>query len=98
MESCEATNEPDSNEAVYYENIRYIVMCYCLQNFILGKTDPREHKDINAQNGWCWNKHEEVPIVSLQSYKHVRQLLVLKRNEMKKIWTPLKTYKSYCYF
>lgn len=82
MESCEATNKPDSYEAVYYQKIWYIIMCYCLPNATVGNIDTREREDIYAQTGWCRNKHEEVPIVSLQLCQYVREL-ELVRNEMK---------------
>lgn len=69
MENCKATNEPDSYEAVDYEKIREDISFYGFPNGLLfiENIDPRKHKHIYAQDGCSCYKHEEEPIVTLQT-------------------------------
>jgi len=86
MENCKTTDEPDSYEAVDYEKIWRDIMWYSLQKIaiLFKNADQRKHKDMYAQDGWCWNEHEEEPIVTLQPDQHLDVLLVSKEEGMMK--------------
>lgn len=71
VENRETTHEPNCNEAIYDEEIWQDILWHSFQDVWVFKVnvDPRNHKHIYAQYGWCWYEHEKEPIITLQNHK-----------------------------